>query len=306
MSARYGPLRPRAARVLAIVVSLCTGCEDATDPVDGQEVPTAAPETADSAVANPGGIILPPEATPVTNPLELPEPAGQPVPEEGQRVFAVPRGMLENARLGTAMKLAAATVFSREGENYVVQIGSGAPYQVHPAYMVIPRAGRFTRGSYVIASHGDELRHAVVKNVIGDRVTVRFTDIGTKSPDQRLDPKRIGMLPSGLAPGAYAAHLAEHEYRHVLLVSSSTIAGKERWLVLRHGGESELVPADKLRALPVSRFKPRVGETLLAAWRGTLVRTQVTGIDAPGILTVTRARAGLPLVVGPGMVMPTE
>lgn len=303
---RSRPLTPRARWALVVVVALFGGCDNATDPVGEREVTTAAPETADSVVANPGGIILPPEATPTTNPLELPEPVGQPVPEEGQRVFAVPRAMLENARVGTAMKLAAATVYSREGENYVVQIGTGAPYQVHPAYMVIPRPGRFNRGSYIIASHGDELRHAVVKNRLADRVTVRFTDIGRKSPDQRLDPKRIGLLPAGLAPGAYAAHLDEHEYRHVLLVSSSTVAGKERWLVLRYGGETELVSADKLRALPVPRFKPRIGETLLAAWRGTLVRTQVTEIDQPGILTVTRARAGLPLFVGPGMVMPTE
>ncbi len=283
-----------------------SGCEQAPGGGDETTVASATPAAVASAIANPDGILLPPEVAPVTNPLELPEPTGQPTPEKGQRIFAVPREMLETARLGSALKLVAAEVLSREGENFIVEVGYGAPYQIHPAYVVVPRVGAVRRDAYVVASYNGEMRHGVVKHVLGDRATVQFTDLGFKAPDQKLDPKRVGVLPVGLAPGGYAAYLDEHEYRHVVLLSSSSVAGKERWLVLHHTGECELVPAEKLKALPVPRFQPKIGAPVLAAYRGTMVRAQVTEIERPGLVTVTRARAGRPLVVGPGMIMPTE
>lgn len=295
------------ARLLALLlVILVCACDDAgleTESADGVANTSEAPMA--SALV-PGGIVLPPEPQPVTNPLDLPVPADQPVPEKGQRVFAVPQRMLATAHLGSAMKLASATALEREGESFIVRIGFGAPYQIHPAYVVVPKSGRFRRGTYVIASYSGELKHGVVTHLVRDRVAVRFTDLGRKSAEQKLDPKRIGILPSGLAPGGYAAHLTEHEYRHVLLVSSSVVAGQRRWLVIGHTGETALVSEDKLQPLPVPRFKPRVGATVLAAWRGTLVRTQVKSLDRPSLLTVTRPRAGRALIVGPGMVMPTE
>ncbi len=293
----------RARWLVVVGLGICA-CSD--PPATGETVATAAADTVDDSVVAPGGIVLPPKIPPITNPLDLPEPSDQPVPTEGQRVFAVPQAMLESAQLGSAMKLKAAKVLRREGENYEVQIGFGAPYPIHPAYMVIPRAGRMRRGTFVIASYGGELRHAVVKHRIRDRVAVRFTDLGVKRPDQKLDPSRVGILSSGLAPGGYAAYTSQHAFRHVLLVSSAVLAGKRRWLVLGYTGESELVSEDKLTPLPVKRFKPKVGAPVLAAWRGSMVRAQVTAVDRPALLTVTRAHAGRPLVVGPGMVMPAD
>jgi hypothetical protein len=296
----------RRLLLLLLAITLCACDEDTADAEssEGALSPSAAPFGSVEQV--PGGIVLPPEAQPVVNPFDLPAPTDQPEPEKGQRVFAVPQRMLASAKLGSAMKLASATARGREGQNYLVRIGFGAPYQIHPAYVVVPRPGRFRRGTYVIASYSGELKHGVVTHLVRDRVAVRYTDLGRKTSEQKLDPKRIGVLPSGLAPGGYAAHLTEHEYRHVLLVSSSMAAGKRRWLVIGHTGETALVSEDKLQPLPVPRFKPKVGATVLAAWRGTLVRTQVKSLDRPALLTVTRPRAGWPLVVGPGMVMPTD
>lgn len=289
-----------------LVSLLLGGCDETTDSLATDPSAAVLPPAAGSVAPTLEGIVLPPEVTPVTNPLELAAPLDQPVATEGQRVFAVPQRMLQGAKVGTAMKLAAAIALGREGENLIVQLEDGAPYPIHPAYVVVPVVGRLRNGNYVIASYKDTLHHAVVKNLVGNRVNVRFTDLGFKTSDMKLDPERVGLLKAGLAPGGYAAHLAEHEYRHVLLVSASMVAGKRRWLVLNHTGDTELVPDEKLRALPTARFNPRVGETVLAAWRGTMVRTQVKAVDAPSLLTVTRTRAGHALIVGPGMVMPTE
>jgi hypothetical protein len=285
---------------------LATACDESAESSGETEVASAATVSPSAMAPTPLGFVLPPAPPPVTNPLELPEPTDQPPVEEGQRVFAVPERMLRGARLGTAMKLTAATVVSREGDNLVVTVGFGAPYQIHPAYVVVPRRGRLGNQSYVIATYDGELHHAVVKNLIGDKVNVRFTDLGIKTPDQVIDPAGVGLLGAGPSPGGYAVLLAEHEYSHVLLVSAALVAGKRRWLVLRYTGETELVPEEKLRALPVPRFTPRVGASVLAAWRGTMVRAEVKAIDSPALLSVTRARAGAPILVGPGMVMPTE
>jgi hypothetical protein len=297
----------RAALVLvAVAIASCLAACDESEESVGAAGPLGSTTPMGSVAPTPGGIVLPPQIPPVTNPLELPVPTDHLVPEEGQRIFAVPREMLVGARVGTAMKLAAAWAIGHDGEDLIVRIGFGAPYAIHPAYVVVPRKGRFRRGTYIIASYSGELRHAVVKNRVRDRIKVRYTDLGVKRPDQRLDPDRVGVLPVGLAPGGYAAHLAEHEYRHVLLVSASTVAGKRKWLVLNYTGETALVPEEQLEPLPVPRLKPRVGASLLAAWRGTMVRTQVKSVDRPALLTVTRPRAGRSLLVGPGMVMPTD
>jgi hypothetical protein len=37
-----------------------------------------------------------------------------------------------------------------------------------------------------------------------------------------------------------------------------------------------------------------------------MVRAQVRSLDRPGLYTVKRNRAGAPLLVGPGMMMPLE
>lgn len=291
---------------LALLLVLTLGCDDEHDEAAAEP---ASSEAAAEASGTPAlaGVVLPPERAPVTNPLELPLPSDlAPVAPE-QLVFAVPRRMLEGARLGAAMALRVATVEAVQGDHLVVRIGADAPYVIHRAYVVVPRLGQLSRGTYAIAGYAGELRHAVVKNLVGDKVLVRFTDVGFKLPDQKVDPKRLGVLGAGLRPGGYAAHLVEQEYRHVLLVSSSLgEGGKRRWLVIGYGGETALVAEDQLKPLPQPRFAPRAGATVLAAWRGTMVRAQLLSVDDVGLYSVARARAGAPLLVDAGMIMPSE
>ena len=75
-------------------------------------------------------------------------------------MFALPETMLQDLREGSSMRLVAATAVGWEGDNLLVKERFGAPYQIHPAYVVVPRKGRLRRGNYVIASYGGSLRHS--------------------------------------------------------------------------------------------------------------------------------------------------
>jgi hypothetical protein len=292
--------------IVALLLVALGGCDGERDETSAEPASSEAAAEA-SGTAALAGVVLPPERAPVVNPLELPVPLDPAPVAVEQLVFAVPQRMLERARLGSAMALRVATVEAVEGDNLVVRTGADAPYVIHRAYVVVPRLGQLQRGSYVVAGYSGELHHAVVKNLVGDKVLVRFTDVGFKLPDQKVEPKRLGVLGAGLRPGGYAAHLADQEYRHVLLVSSSPgEGGKRRWLVIGYGGATALVAEDKLRPLPEPRFSPRAGATVLAAWRGTMVRAQLVSVDDLGLYTVARARAGAPLLVDAGMIMPSE
>jgi hypothetical protein len=248
-------------------------------------------------------VVLPPRQPFDSNPLGLP---GQPVPvKEGQRVFAVPQPMLARARVGSSLVLRAATVEGREGDDLVVRVGTGIPYPVHPAYVVVPRPGRMGRGTPVFAAYRGVLRHGVVKNLSLDRVVVRYTDLGFKLADQKLVPARVGVLAPGvLMPGGQAVARQDGELRHVQLVSTGVHSdGKKRWLVIGHLGEAQLVEETALVPLPARRFRAKVGTTVLAAWRGTMVPAKLLTIDRPGLFTVKRARTARRLLVGPGMLM---
>ena len=90
-----------------------------------------------------------------------------------------------------------------------------------------------------------------VKGFMRDRVVVRYTDLGFKIPDQKLERDRVGVLAGGLTPGAYAVHRTEREARHVLLVSEATHpGGKRMWLTLGYSGEARLVESAALTGLP--------------------------------------------------------
>ena len=138
-----------------------------------------------------------------------------------------------------------------------------------------------------------------------DRVMVQYTDLGFRLGDQRLAPDRIGVLTDGLEPGAYAAYRADQEYRHVQLVSGGRHAdGKKLWFAIENEGQIRLIDEAQLVALPRPRFKPKKGSTVLAAWRGAMVRATVRDLERPGLYTVKRPRSGAPLLVGPDMMMP--
>ncbi len=271
---------------------------------DGVADPDNLPPTAASVSGpSPAGVVLPPRRPFDSNPLGLP--GRPPEVEEGQRVFAVPQRMLAQARQGSSLVLRAATVRGREGNDLVVRVGTGIPYPVHPAYVVVPRPGRMGRGTPVFAAYRGVLRHGVVKNLSLDRVVVRYTDLGFKLGDQKLVRQRIGVLqPGRLMAGGQAVARQGGQLHHVQLVSVGVHSdGKKRWLVIGHGGAAQLVEETALIALPPRRFKAKLGTTVLAAWRGGMVPAELLALDRPGLFTVKRQRTSRRLLVGPGMIM---
>jgi hypothetical protein len=286
--------------LVALAASLIGGCSDdevasaGLAPTSTQRGPAALP---------PDGVVLPPPALAEPNPLALPAMTAREL-DKGQRIFAVPERMLRGAKLGAAFVLRSASYLRREGSDYVVRVGFGKPYPIHPGYVVVPRPGRFRRGANVVAAHRGTLRHGVVTGLRRDRVLVQYVDLGFRLAPQRLAPSRIGLLGGGLEPGAYAAYRADQEYRHVLLVSKGGSRGKTQWLVLEHEGQTRLIDAAKLVTLPPSRFKPKKGSAVLAAWRGAMVRATVRDLERPALYSLKRPRAGAPLLSGPGMMMP--
>lgn len=281
------------------------GCQDETDGAGPDPLGGSTADASTSAkLPLDEGILLPPPRTFDPNPLGLP--AVAPVPmKRGQRIFAAPPRMVQRAKLGSSFLLAMATFLAMEGNDYVIRVGFGAPYQVHPGYVVVPRPGRFRRGAIVIAGYRDQIHHGVVTGLRRDRVMVQYTDLGFRLGDQRLAPDRIGVLTDGLEPGAYAAYRADQEYRHVQLVSGGRHAdGKKLWFAIENEGQIRLIDEAQLVALPRPRFKPKKGSTVLAAWRGAMVRATVRDLERPGLYTVKRPRSGAPLLVGPDMMMP--
>lgn len=276
---------------------LLLGCAD--DQTDGEIAPDA---SASGSVRAPvsDGLVLPPPRPHDSDPLDL---GAMPADvAEGRRVFAVPRDMLASAAVGKAMLLASATVLGRDGDDLVVRVGYGESYAINPHYVVVPQPGRFRRGGELVASYRGRMRHAVAKLLSRDKVVVQFTDLGFKLADQKLDPDMIGVLAEGLVPGAFAVHRDAGEYRHVTLVSATG----EQWLVIGDDGIASRVAAAELTRLPRPRFDPKVGQEVLAVWRGTMVRAEVRGVERPGLYTVKRPRAGAPLWVGTGQIMPVE
>jgi hypothetical protein len=279
------------------------GCADESAEPESAAQPAASASGSAVALVS-DGFVLPPERPREPNPLGLP--AASLDAAEDQRAFAVPADMLAGAEIGSAMMLRAATLEGRDGDELMVRVEHGPLYPLHPGYLVVPRPGRFQRNTEVIAAYRGKLQHGVVSGLYKDKVVVRFTDLGFKLGDQRLERDRVGVLGPGLVAGAYAVYRAATELRHVLLVSAATHPEGVRWLVIEHAGASRLIDADKLTRLPVGRFAPKVGASAMVAWRGSMVHAQVRSIDEPGLYTVKRARAGAPLLVGPQMMMPPE
>jgi hypothetical protein len=290
----------RAALLLCCALVAC-GDEQAPEASAG-DAPPASASASGSAVV-PDAFDLPPAKPFDNNPLDLPP--GKLRAEVGSTLFTVPPPMLEGAKLGSSLKLMAATVEALEGEDPVVRVGTGRAFVPHPGYTIQLRPGRLERGTLLIVPYRGELHHAVAHHMIAGRVAVRLTDLGRKAAEERLLPTDIGTLrPGELAPGGLAVERGEHELRHVLLVSSAAHdEGERRWLVLGHGGESRLVDEEQLAALPTAGARPKAGDDVLVAFQGRMVTAKLRSVDLPGLFTVQRPRASPALMVGPGMLM---
>jgi hypothetical protein len=295
-------MRPYIALVVAAALVACG--DDAHEETEDGLPGAAASASASEPVTPLGGLVLPPPRPFDDNPLDLPAQAL--VVEEGARLFVVPRRMLEAAELGSTLGFVAGRAEGREGDSIIVRVERDVPYPVHPAYVIAPQKGRIQRGALLIVAYGGTMHHAVAKNLSAGRVVVRITDAGRKLSDKKLEPEDVGVLPTGaLAAGAQAVYQKGEEHRHVLLVSRGQHPdGKIRWLVLGRANQTELVEESELEALPPPRFNPRPGNMVRVAFRGLLVPAEVRALDAPGLYIVKRDRAGAPLTVGPGMLMP--
>lgn len=288
----------RGARAFALIAVLA-GCGDSV--TAGSEDAGAAASASATAVAG-QGFVLPPPRPFKSNPLGL---AAEPVNlEPGERVFAVPRRMLEHAKLGSTMVLEPARVEGREGADLVVRVRQSIPNPVHPAYVVVPRRGRVGRGTPLLVVYRDEIHQAVARNVALDSVVVRITDAGRKLPDQKLAQEDVAVLsPGELLPGGHAVYREGKVHRHVQLISRGNARGKVQWLVLGRANEAQLVEESRLSALPQARHNPRTGDKVWVAFRGEMVPAEIRAVDAPGLYTVKRERAGEPMLVGPGHLM---
>ncbi|MBM4357386.1 MAG: hypothetical protein FJ096_04675 [Deltaproteobacteria bacterium] len=283
----------------AVLASLLA-CQSSAESIAAPEgsasaAPLATPRELDETV-------VPPPRRTNPNPLELPL-SGGPF-AEGAFVYAVPERMLASAKLGASLELRAARVEAMDGRDVIVRIGTGPAYSIHPAYVVAPRPGRVQRGTRVIAPHRERLRHGIVQRETRNHVFVRHTDVGVPLGDQAILPAELGVLGTGLEPGAHALATTEPGKRLVVLVSSGAHPdGVVRWLALGAEGEAMLLAATDLTpAANAHNLKP--GASVVVAWRGEMVPATVRTVEPSGLVSVKRPRMGPALFVGPDMLLP--
>lgn len=311
MTVRRGPLGRAAPsqRVPWALALLLVGCS--SDPP-----PTEAPSPAASAAAAPlvSSVHLEqePPAAPAavslgpaspSNPLGLPS---RPVTlGTRKRVFAVPERVLAGARLGSTLVLASTTAVGPDGDELLVEGSAGSgPYRIHGAYVIpVPDAPRVGPGDAVITEHNGVMRHAVVSRLVKDRVGLRYTDGDTRAPESVLWDARIIGAREGLHPGNYAALREGEAFRHVLLVSSFGQGADEKWLALGYGGAARVVARAELVPIPI-RFAPKVGAEVWGEWVGTLRKGTVTASPERGFFVVKFERAGPPVTLGWGSILP--
>ncbi len=288
--------------LVAPLVAAACGGED-PPPTEGSPAlpPGVVAPVAPSGAAAPPVPAAPRPVVANPNPLKLP-------PREldlaaGARVFAVPEAMLNGAKLGSTLVLAAAKVVSRDGDALLLETREGAPYKLHPAY-VIPidaAAKRPGVGDPVLAEWAGVLRHGVLRAWKKDRPVVRFFD-ASDNGDRVLDGSLLQRAQDGFRPGNYAAARIGDELHHVLLVSPVEGESK-RWLVLGLAGAAMLVEEIALSAIPV-RWEPKENAPVLAESLGRMRPGVVKSLDRPGLATVKFERAGRPSVLGWGFLMP--
>jgi hypothetical protein len=314
----------RAANAIAILVALNAGCGN-------RQAPTGAGSAqVPSAKAAAGASAAPDEAASgrsPSNPLGLPA-AKLPDLKDVHRVFTFTDQMLAAARPGATLALTSATIAPAgvDGEDLVVD-GPRGQYKVNPRYVIaVPDKAKLRIGEPVLTEHNGLMRHAVVLRFVKDQdAAIRFTDLPGKplevtlsyspyfppssssgsggSKDTKAKPARWVRQAEGLAPGNYAALRGPDGWSHVLLVSASGEAPARQWFALGFGGAATIVDEADLHPIPI-KWHPKLGSTVWAESSGVMRRGTVQTIDEPGIYTVRFERAGRPVTVGWGFVMP--
>jgi len=294
--------RPSAAlfaALAALPLALATACDrSGSDSHNGDPPPTAAASAVASAAPSASAAAL---ALADPNPFKLPSRALALDP--GRRVFTFSDQMLASAKLGSTLILYAATVAGFDGELLVIEGRNGPSYKIHPAYAIaVPDDAKVRPGDPVITEQNGILRHAVVKKHVKDRITVRFVDEGTRLGEASLKAARFIRQTDGLRPGNYAALGDGDVLRHVLLISPFD-DGEKKWFVLGAGGAAQIVTEAALEPIPV-KFQPRPGTAVLAEHNGTLRKATVQSTAEPGIFSVKYERAGRPVTLGWGFLLP--
>ena len=234
------------------------------------------------------------------NPLGLPAKALDVAP--GQKVFAVPEPMLRDTKLGSTLALRVASVVGKDGDNVLIEGRDGPSYKLGSAYLIpVPDGFKPKPNQPVIAEWAGALRHGVFRKMAKDALVIRFTDTEDKA-DRNLKGAAIIAQTDGFRPGNYAAVRDGADYQQILLVSE-LVGEPKRWLALGYGGAAQVVDESALVAVPV-RYEPKVDAPVWALWLGMFRPGTVKALDAPGLLSVKFERAGPPVDVGWGAVMP--
>lgn len=256
-------------------------------------------------------------ATPAADPNPLGLPPRRVELAEGTVVYAPPLAMLRGATLGTTMQLRATTVAGKDGDALLLDGGEDQDYLVHPGYVIVHVPGSRTPrlNQPVITQFAGLLRHGVVKSFIRNKVNVRFTDV-VGQPERQLDARVLMAQSDGLAPGNYAALKLKDGYEHVLLLSRADadagaaptkgapkVDPNAQWLVIGYGGATSIVAASELALIPVT-YEPKVGTQVWAEHLGRMRRGVVSNVDKPSVFFVRFERAGAPISVGWGELMP--
>jgi hypothetical protein len=289
----------------------------------GSEEPTSS----SSRPADPSAVLPLPKPVTPAQPTFEPNPLGLPARRlelpVGTVVYAVPAAMLRGAKEGSAFQLRATTVVGADQDWVIVDGGEDPDYPIHPSYLVVHRPGPRTPrlGLPVITELAGQLRHALVRSFSKNKIVVRFTDTAQRS-ERSVDPDALMAQTDGLHPGNYVAFDTGSDFEHLLLVApisegaaDTPIPGSSRsaqlpppaasgrWLTIGYGGASRIVDASKLSLIPVT-YDPKVGTAVWAEHLGKLRRAVVTVVDKPGVFEVRFERAGPPVRVGVGAILP--
>ena len=293
-----------SAALAALVLGAIWGCADEDPPRGGPSSTATAgsPPPANASAAPPAvaAAAAAPQGDP--NPLKLPKRVVKLDP--GRRVFTFSDSMLSGARLGSTLILYAANVTGFDGDDLIIEGRAGPSYKVHAGYVIpVPDDAKLKHGDAVLTEWNGVMKHGVVTKLARDKVSVRYTDMDPKTAEGQLKNARFVRQVDGLAPGNYAALRDGEIMRHVLLVSPVVEGESKRWFCLGFGGAAAIVEEALLTPIPV-KYKPRPNAAVLAEWVGTLRKATVVAVEEPAQFTVRFERAGRPVTLGWGLLLP--
>ncbi|AKT40208.1 hypothetical protein [Chondromyces crocatus] len=291
----------------AFAIALTAACDGSPPPSaslpPAPVVSASAPLQAVSATP-PGETALSAASGSPSNPLGLP-----PLPtrlDPGKRVFTFSDRMLAAARPGSTLVMYSATVVGFDGDDLIIEGTGGTSYKVHPGYVIaVPDKPRIALQAPVLTAWNGVMKHAVIHRFVKDRVGVHLTDSDKRSPEVLLKDPWIVPQVDGLVPGNFAALQEKDTWNHVTLVSKLGGEGPKRWFVLGYGGAAKVVEEVALRPIPVKPRNLKAGLLVWAESVGVLRRAAVVGSDDVGFYTLKFERAGRPVRVGWGHLVPT-